>query len=279
MHRHPPSNGLGSNTSIQDSYNLAWKLAMVLKGQAAQSLLETYNAERIPIAKSIVLRANKSVAEFGPIFEAIGFLSTNDPDEKKANMAKRKENTAEARKQREALRQAIKFKKYEFDAHGNDMNHFYESSAVIGDGAPEAPTVGFDAELSWLPTAVPGAKVPHNWFRRGSLYGGKERLATLDLCGKGHFTLLTGIGGEMWVDAAKRYEKEGGANGVRINAYVVGPGQDVEDIYQEWPDVREVEEDGCLLVRPDGYIGYRHKTVADNAAELISGAMRQILGK
>ena len=34
IHRHPPSNGLGSNTSIQDAFNLAWKLAMVLKGQA-----------------------------------------------------------------------------------------------------------------------------------------------------------------------------------------------------------------------------------------------------
>ena len=35
-HRHPPSNGLGSNTSIQDAYNLAWKLACVLKGQSGR---------------------------------------------------------------------------------------------------------------------------------------------------------------------------------------------------------------------------------------------------
>jgi 2,4-dichlorophenol 6-monooxygenase len=48
VHRHPPSNGLGSNTSIQDSYNLAWKLALVLKGKADGALLETYNAERYP---------------------------------------------------------------------------------------------------------------------------------------------------------------------------------------------------------------------------------------
>ena len=34
VHRHPPSNGLGSNTSVQDSYNLCWKLAMVLRGTA-----------------------------------------------------------------------------------------------------------------------------------------------------------------------------------------------------------------------------------------------------
>jgi 2,4-dichlorophenol 6-monooxygenase len=33
-HRHPPSNGLGSNTSIQDGFNLAWKLAAVVQGQA-----------------------------------------------------------------------------------------------------------------------------------------------------------------------------------------------------------------------------------------------------
>ncbi len=33
-HRHPPSNGLGSNTSVQDAYNLAWKLAYVLQGRA-----------------------------------------------------------------------------------------------------------------------------------------------------------------------------------------------------------------------------------------------------
>ncbi len=38
-HRHPPSNGLGSNTSIQDAFNLAWKLSMVLKGQAGPALL------------------------------------------------------------------------------------------------------------------------------------------------------------------------------------------------------------------------------------------------
>ena len=54
VHRHPPSNGLGSNTSIQDSYNLAWKLAAVLRGQAAPALLDTYSAERAPVAKQIV---------------------------------------------------------------------------------------------------------------------------------------------------------------------------------------------------------------------------------
>ena len=64
IHRHPPSNGLGSNTSVQDSYNLAWKIAAVLNGQAAPALLDTYSAERAPVAERIVKRANKSSREF-----------------------------------------------------------------------------------------------------------------------------------------------------------------------------------------------------------------------
>ena len=72
IHRHPPSNGLGSNTSIQDSYNLAWKLAAVLRGQAAPSLLDTYSTERAPVARQIVLRANKSSREFVQFFDVLG---------------------------------------------------------------------------------------------------------------------------------------------------------------------------------------------------------------
>ncbi|MCW2678494.1 MAG: hypothetical protein JWR70_3534 [Modestobacter sp.] len=50
VHRHPPTNGLGSNTSIQDTYNLAWKIAHVVAGTAAPSLLDSYDAERAPRA-------------------------------------------------------------------------------------------------------------------------------------------------------------------------------------------------------------------------------------
>ena len=59
VHRHPPSNGLGSNTSIQDAYNLAWKLKLVLEGKAADSLLDTYNEERQPVGRQIVTRGQQ----------------------------------------------------------------------------------------------------------------------------------------------------------------------------------------------------------------------------
>lgn len=49
-HVHSIAGGMGMNTGIQDAYNLGWKMAMVIKGEANDSLLDTYGAERIPIA-------------------------------------------------------------------------------------------------------------------------------------------------------------------------------------------------------------------------------------
>ena len=53
-HIHTPAGGQGMNTGIQDAYNLAWKLALVLKGAAAQGVLDTYNEERLPNAKRLL---------------------------------------------------------------------------------------------------------------------------------------------------------------------------------------------------------------------------------
>lgn len=59
-HIHPPTGGQGMNTGIQDAYNLAWKLALVLKGIAAPSMLDSYEAERQPVAEKVI---EETVAE------------------------------------------------------------------------------------------------------------------------------------------------------------------------------------------------------------------------
>ena len=48
-HRHPPTGGLGLTSGIQDSQNICWKIAAVLKGQAGETLLDSYEAERRPV--------------------------------------------------------------------------------------------------------------------------------------------------------------------------------------------------------------------------------------
>jgi len=270
VHRHPPSNGLGSNTSIQDSFNLAWKLAHVLDGKASPALLETYHAERTPIAKQIVNRANKSIEEFGPIFDALGLTNTSDPDLMKAHMEERKQSTAVAAIQREKLRKAILFKSYEFNCHGVEMNQRYSSAAIIHDGTPE-PEWKRDKELYYQASTRPGAHLPHVWLGKDN-----QKISTLDLCGHGKFILLTGIGGEAWIEAAKEVGK---SVDIRIDTIKIGPGCDYTDLYGAWADEKETEDDGCLLIRPDLYVAWRQQSIQPNAGKLLLQAMRTILCK
>jgi 2,4-dichlorophenol 6-monooxygenase len=260
-HRHPPSNGLGSNTSIQDGFNLAWKLAMVVKGQAGPKLLDSYDAERVPIAKQIVTRANQSIEEFGPIFKALGLLDSIDPVKMQQNMDARCNDTSEAELQRDEIRKAIAFKVYEFDAHGVEMNQRYKSGAVMTDGQAE-PAFDKDRELHYHATTWPGARVPHAWVFTDA----GEKVSTLDLTGKGRFTILTGIGGQGWIDAAKTIGRE---LGISVACHTIGPRQHWQDFTGDWARAREVSDSGAILVRPDQHVAWRAEAkVADPAAEL-----------
>ncbi|CAM5772187.1 Flavin-dependent monooxygenase [Labrys miyagiensis] len=57
-HIHPPTGGQGMNTGIQDAYNLAWKLALVLAGKASTNLLDSYDAERRPVGEEVLARTH-----------------------------------------------------------------------------------------------------------------------------------------------------------------------------------------------------------------------------
>jgi 2-polyprenyl-6-methoxyphenol hydroxylase-like FAD-dependent oxidoreductase len=59
-HVHSPAGGQGMNTGIQDVYNLAWKMAFVIKGYAATKLLETYNEERLPNAQQLLKMTDRA---------------------------------------------------------------------------------------------------------------------------------------------------------------------------------------------------------------------------
>lgn len=267
VHRHPPSNGLGSNTSIQDSYNLAWKLALVLKGHAGRELLESYSVERAPIGRQIVDRANKSIGEFGPIFDALGLLDSSDPAVMKANMEKRKEDTPEAKERRKALRTAIAAKAYEFDAHGVEMNHHYRSTAVLA-GPLDERRFEADPELVHQASSCPGSRIPHVWVERD-----RQSLSTLDLVGHGQFTLLTGIGGGAWRAAVTALAD----SGFPIRCVSIGPDQDYDDPFGDWARISEIEDDGALLVRPDQVVAWRRRVREADCIAALRNALGQIV--
>ncbi|MGI5198258.1 FAD-dependent oxidoreductase [Streptomyces sp. CA-288835] len=269
-HRHPPSNGLGSNTSLQDSYNLAWKLKLVLDGTASPSLLDTYSDERAPVGKQVVTRANQSIGETAPVFEALGGLAPQTAEQLWRNIAARKDTTTEAEEQRARLREAIAFKTYEFNAHGVDLNQRYASAAIVPDGTPD-PGFERDPELHFQPSTRPGAKLPHAWITSGT-----RNPSTLDLGGNGRFTLITGIGGEPWTEAARILGKE---FGLEITTAVIGPGQEYEDPYGDWARLREIGDSGALLVRPDNHVAFRRRDATGDVTAALGDALRQILGR
>ncbi len=59
-HVHSPAGGQGMNTGLQDAYNLGWKLALVVKGHADAALLDTYEAERIPVAQRLLATTDRA---------------------------------------------------------------------------------------------------------------------------------------------------------------------------------------------------------------------------
>jgi 2,4-dichlorophenol 6-monooxygenase len=268
VHRHPPSNGLGSNTSVQDSYNLAWKIAAVLKGWAGEALLETYSAERTPVAKQIVLRANKSSREFGGFFDALGVTTAANEAEMIAAIEERKLNTPVGRAKRKALQDAMELKNYEFNAHGVELGQFYQSAAVISDGSVK-PAPDRDPELYYTPSTVPGSPLPHAWV--GTM---KKKVSTLDLAPSTQFTLFTGIAGQAWADAAAAVADK---LGIPLKAVVIGPGQEVTDLYFDWARLREIEEDGALLVRPDKIVAWRSLTMVDGPEAVLFDSLQKML--
>jgi 2,4-dichlorophenol 6-monooxygenase len=274
VHRHPPTNGLGSNTSIQDTYNLAWKLHHVVQGLAAPSLLDSYDAERAPVARQIVERANQSIADTGRIIAALDVDDTTDIEKLDRQLALHTSPGPEGEKIRQRMREAIAYKAYEFDAHGVEHNHRYASAAVVPDGT-DMPEFVRDAELYAQPTTWPGAKLPHTWVT----HNGGHRISTLDLGGHGAFSVWTGIGGQAWIDAAIAFEAE---TGLPLTIVSIGPGQPIEDPYGTWAELSEIADAGALLVRPDLYVAARHATAPSSPAaadQWLRTALNQILGQ
>jgi 2,4-dichlorophenol 6-monooxygenase len=268
IHRHPPSNGLGSNTSVQDSYNLVWKIAAVLRGWAGEALLDTYSVERAPVAKQIVLRANKSTREFGGFFDALGITTAANEGEMIAAIEERKLNTPVGRAKRKALQEALELKNYEFNTHGVEMGQFYQSTAVVSDGSVKpAPTR--DPELHHTPSTVPGSPLPHAWVGTTT-----KKWSTLDLAPSTQFTVFTGTAGQAWADAAAVVADK---LGIPLKAVVIGPGQEVTDLYFDWARLREIEEDGALLVRPDKIVAWRSPTMVDNPEAVLLNSLHKVL--
>ena len=129
-HEMSPTGAFGSNTGIQDAHNLAWKLAAVVDGWAGEELLDTYDAERRPVAEATSARAAARSAEHShPGFAAPPGAGGGGPQKGILNVA---------------------------------LGYRYPQGAVVG-ADPAIPVVPERLDLS----GEPGSRAPHLWVRRG----------------------------------------------------------------------------------------------------------------
>jgi putative polyketide hydroxylase len=127
-HVMPPVGGLGGQTAIQDAADLAWKLALVVKGHAAPSLLDTYEAERKPVARIAIAR------------QIANYVERLLP-----------------------AREDLRIRDEEHDILGTAIGYRYRSSAIVSDDLDD----GAATENPLQPSGSPGTRLAHVWLCRG----------------------------------------------------------------------------------------------------------------
>ncbi|KAI9159112.1 Phenol 2-monooxygenase [Paramyrothecium foliicola] len=206
-HRHPPAYGLGSNTCIQDAYNLGWKVAYVHKGLAGPGLLQTYNDERQPVGANLVKNANDGLREHIEVFESLG-TGAETAEEGMKQLNELYDPTEIGAKRRRRLQLALEGKAREGRSVGIGMNQWYESSAVsVDDELTAKPELTGDPITTPLIATYPGFRLPHAWL---DIATRRKKISTHDLAGHGSFCIFTGHGGEGWLLAAKKISEATG---------------------------------------------------------------------
>lgn len=272
-HRHPPAYGLGSNTCIQDAYNLAWKVAYVAKGFAGPGLLQSYSGERQPVGAQLVRVSNAAMPGHLAVWDALGVLSP-DHEKNAKDRADLFQPGEAGEAQRKKLHTGLDMKGVEGKSFGLCGNQWYVSDAIyLDDESAPRPELEGDPMEELQVCTYPGSRLPHAWL---DLPARRNPISTHDLAGKGAFTLFTGYGGDAWKEAAEKIRQ---STGIPINTYQVGFGLEWQDIYREWYARRGVDDSGAVLVRPDRFVAWRSVKVADDCEGKLTQVFNKILSR
>jgi 3-(3-hydroxy-phenyl)propionate hydroxylase len=231
-HVHVPLGGQGMNTGIQDGFNLGWKLSYVLKGWANPDLLDTFNAERHPVAQALIegtdrgyktilhpsALAQSVVRRFGPFFLSKGLVRTK-------------------------LMETLEEIRIGYHESSLSEDHRGSQGAVAGDRAPDALVVRLsDCETVRIHVLLQGGQ----WTLL-AFAGHHPRSEDLQVLESTHERI------------ASQFSRQ-------VKGYLVVPHVPAVANHSEIclidselfaHDHFGLEEPSLILVRPDGYIGFR----------------------
>jgi putative polyketide hydroxylase len=224
-HLMPPTGAFGGNSGIHDAQNLAWKLAMVIRGEARGALLDSYDTERRPVIQDTLAQA---LARLQRWFK--------DPAK--------------------SLPAPVDLVE--------DYDVVFGQRYDIGALTPEVQERERPFEPFTALSARPGTRAPHMTIKRDG-----QLISTLDLFGRGFVLLSTD---EVWRRAA---EAVGEQFNNSLEHHSFGYDGDLIDMERRWPSAYGVSDGGVVLVRPDGFVGWRSRNgEADPKRKLF-----EVLGK
>jgi len=229
-HQMSTTGGFGMNTGMSDAVDLAWKLEAVLKGWGGASLLESYEAERKPIALRNLEESTETFLQSKAVVPGSEEFVKDSPEGDRLRTAFTK-----ALLDGDVRRQ--------FEVEGVALGYRYDPSPIVcPDGTPPLA----DEICTYTQTARPGSRAPHAWLADGR--------STLDLFGEG-FALL-----QFDKDAAalSGLVRAAAERNVPLNVLTI------EDLR-----IASLYESRLVLVRPDGHVGWRSDVAPENPGAVI----------
>lgn len=228
-HLNSPTGAFGMNTGMQDSVDLGWKLAAVLRGWGGSKLMASFEPERRPVAARNIREATANLERM---------ISP-----RKLLSPKVFEPGAEGDAARKAFGDAYTaMMKYEWFTLQTHLGYRYDNSPIIVADGTLPPD---DPPMEYTQTARPGSRAPHVWL--------KSKQSTLDLFGDG-FVLL-------------RFDPKASADGLAEAARSRNVPLKVIDLDNE--EARRLYVNKLVLVRPDGFVAWRADAALADAAGLM----------
>ena len=229
-HLFTPTGGLGYNTSIEDAANLGWKLAALYQGWGGPGLIDSYEAERRPVA----IRNTNFARELA---NGLGGVSVVPTCEEKTEAGDEVRRVLGARLQKHA--------EDEFNTPGVQFGTWYESPIILPSGSSSAAP-SQDPHV-YSPSATPGCRAPHVW-----LTGNRDR-CLYDEFGRG-FTLL-------------QFDDAGSLDGALDAASAINV--PLKHVSVRNAEARQLYDAAFVLVRPDQHVAWRGNSIPANFSQLL----------
>ncbi|HVL57954.1 MAG TPA: FAD-dependent monooxygenase, partial [Burkholderiaceae bacterium] len=218
-HLFTPAGGLGYNTAVEDAVNLGWKLAAALRGCGGPGLLDSYERERIPLARRNTGYARQFADSLG-LFRPAPELEDGTPQGEAARRAAGTYFDAHARR--------------EFDIPGVTFGGRYDGSPVICSDGSAPPA---DSPHGYVPTACPGGRAPHAWLPDGR-------------------SLFDAFGFD-WTLLDLRSQPSAGEPVQPLLDAATAAGIEISHVAPRVPALRDLYEADLAIVRPDQIVAWR----------------------